>query len=78
MLIRNPTEIKSPETAGKAVDLRRREFLRGGVLHFFRLLKSDLRQPLLYAAAVSLLPGYRPGHAALRRRSGAAGPAARG
>lgn len=31
----------------------------GGVVHFLWLVKSDLRQPLLYAAVLALLLGYR-------------------
>jgi sulfoxide reductase heme-binding subunit YedZ len=49
----------------------------GGVLHFLWLVKSDLREPLLYAAILSLLLGYRLWHAVLRRRPGAAASAAR-
>lgn len=31
----------------------------GGVVHFFWLVKSDIREPLLYAALLGLLLGYR-------------------
>lgn len=48
----------------------------GGVVHFLWLVKSDIREPLLYAAILALLLGYR-----LRgwwRRARAAPVAARG
>jgi len=31
----------------------------GGVLHFFWMVKSDIREPLLYAAILALLLGFR-------------------
>lgn len=31
----------------------------GGVVHYFWLVKADLRQPLIYAAILALLLGYR-------------------
>jgi sulfoxide reductase heme-binding subunit YedZ len=45
----------------------------GGVLHFVWLVKSDLREPLLYAAVLSLLLGFRLWHATQRRRAGTVG-----
>lgn len=39
-----------------------------GVIHYAWLVKADLRPPLLYAAVLALLLGYRL-HAALRQRS---------
>lgn len=41
----------------------------GGVVHYFWLVKSDLREPLLYAAILAMLLGYRVWH--WRRKAGA-------
>ena len=35
----------------------------GGVLHYAWLVKADLREPVLYAAILGLLLGYRLWHA---------------
>ena len=40
----------------------------GGVFHFFMMVKADLREPMVYAAVLSLLLGYRV-VAALRKRA---------
>ena len=38
-----------------------------GVLHYYLLVKSDVRKPLLFAAAVALLLGYRLARAYFKR-----------
>ncbi|MBW2543763.1 MAG: sulfoxide reductase heme-binding subunit YedZ [Deltaproteobacteria bacterium] len=45
-----------------------------GVVHFLWLVKSDLREPLLYAAALALLLGLRIGFWLARSRSRNASP----
>lgn len=45
----------------------------GGVVHFLWLVKSDIREPLMYAAILALLLGYRF-YVYLRRRSMTAAP----
>ncbi|KLD76688.1 protein-methionine-sulfoxide reductase heme-binding subunit MsrQ [Xanthomonas hyacinthi] len=42
------------------------------VLHFWWLVKSDIREPLLYAAILALLLGWRGGRALSARRTTAA------
>lgn len=46
----------------------------GGVVHYLWLVKSDIREPLIYAAILVFLLGYRVWHY-LRRRAAAAVPA---
>jgi methionine sulfoxide reductase heme-binding subunit len=40
----------------------------GGVFHFFMMVKADLREPMIYAAVLSFLLGYRIYVARKRRR----------
>lgn len=47
----------------------------GGVLHFFWMVKSDLREPLLYAAILALLLGYRVWVHRRRKRTSVSPPA---
>lgn len=49
-----------------------------GVAHYYLLVKSDVRQPLTFAAALSLLLGYRVAHRHACRRAAAAGRTATG
>ncbi len=46
------------------------------VLHFLWLVKADLLAPLLHAAVLALLLGYRVRHARVRRAAAAGRPAA--
>ena len=46
------------------------------VLHFWWIVKSDIREPLLYAAILAVLLGWRAMRAWQRRRTAAASPAA--
>jgi sulfoxide reductase heme-binding subunit YedZ len=46
----------------------------GGVVHYWWLVKSDIREPLLYGAILAFLLGYRA-WTHLRRRAGAVAPA---
>lgn len=41
----------------------------GAVLHFFWMVKSDIREPLVYAAVLGLLLGYRAWRWSRRERS---------
>ncbi len=43
----------------------------GSVIHYFLMVKADVREPLIYAAVLALLLGYRV-VAAMRRRTGRA------
>ena len=45
-----------------------------GVIHYYMMIKADVREPLVYAAILALLLGYRA-QAAWRRRRGHARPA---
>jgi sulfoxide reductase heme-binding subunit YedZ len=47
------------------------------VLHFWWLVKSDIREPLLYAVILAALLAWRAGKALSRRRTAAAATAAR-
>lgn len=47
------------------------------VLHFWWLVKSDIREPLLYAGILAVLLGWRAWKAISRRRTAAAATAAR-
>ena len=42
----------------------------GGVIHYLWLVKADLREPLIYAAVLALLLGFRMAVAAARLRPG--------
>ncbi|HEC11972.1 MAG TPA: sulfoxide reductase heme-binding subunit YedZ [Acidiferrobacteraceae bacterium] len=44
----------------------------GGVVHYYWLVKSDIREPLLYAVLLAILLGYRWYHHWSRTMSGAA------
>ncbi|HLH41349.1 MAG TPA: protein-methionine-sulfoxide reductase heme-binding subunit MsrQ [Bryobacteraceae bacterium] len=39
-----------------------------GVIHYYLLVKSDIREPLLYAAILAILLGYRVGVAARKKK----------
>lgn len=47
----------------------------GGIVHFLWLVKSDLREPLIYGAILALLLGFRLWHRARREPAVAAGTA---
>lgn len=48
-----------------------------GVVHYFLLVKADLREPILFAAALAALLGYRVRRRAARRKAAAPLPNAR-
>ena len=47
----------------------------GGIVHFLWLVKSDLREPLIYGAILAVLPGFRLWHRARREPADIAGTA---
>jgi sulfoxide reductase heme-binding subunit YedZ len=44
-----------------------------GVVHYYWLVKSDVRKPLFYGAIVAVLLGYRAVRALLKRRGNVGG-----